>query len=146
MTTDLRLVTSPANARRDDPFAAIQSALRRLPQVRSESSSTHVTICAADSSGFDVTFRENAGRYVVRCSGWHDEFASAESALNCFFKALGAECRLRVVMRGQTQCSWQLQVLSEEKWQSLTGRRRLLIPFWFRPRVIWLQNDFVEAA
>ena len=145
MPVDLELLFGgPAGAA--DPLAAIRALLQKYPQARSESSPTHLTVHPPDAGGFRVTFREHDGRFLVECDGWHQDFADAGKALDCFAIALSPASRLKVSRRGTLDCGWQLEIFNGTEWVGLEEISRDSPPLWKSVKIVHLQNRLLEAA
>jgi hypothetical protein len=128
----------------------IRERLARYPAVRVELTGGDrphaLTVLPAGPEGFEVSIIESPGHWTVAYEGWHEEFDSERSALDCFAFGLSAACRLRVEYRGAAAVKWTLEVRSGGGWveESTVG---LFHPFfWRRRRVRYLQNDLVPAA
>lgn len=129
-----------------DPFAVIQARLRPYPQTQIESYANGIEVRPRKATGFPVTFAELDNGFRVTCDGWYAYFASADQALDCFFKALSPAARLRVTIRGSTRCRWRLELQTDSGWKPLVQRSRLAFPFWRRSEIRFLQNHLLEAA
>jgi hypothetical protein len=128
------------------PLAAIKAMLRKYPQARSEGSTTHLTVLPPDANGFRVTFREQAAGFVVECDGWHQDFADAAKALDCFAIALSPASRLKLSRRGTLDCAWQLEIYNGTEWVGLTEVALPTYPLWRPVKIVHLQNRLLEAA
>ena len=127
-----------------DIIRKIKEKLSRYPAVRFSEGRGAIEIHPADESGFKVSLRVLASGFLVHFDGWHEEFASEADALNCLAFGLSAECRLAVVLRGNTPVKWTLESLEDQGWTSDSEVGLLLQPFWRRPRVVYRQNHVVR--
>lgn len=129
-----------------DPIAAIQARLRKYPHARVELGIDRVTVFPLDATGFQVTFADLDGKYLVCCDGWQEHFDSLDQALECFAMALSPEARLQVWYRGRMAYRWQFQVQREREWVAVTETGLLFFPFWRRRTTGYLQNNLRVAA
>jgi hypothetical protein len=127
--------------------AQIERKLARYPQARrvlEEAGEVgSITVLPPDADGFAVCLTERPGQWTVSYDGWHDDFDSETSAMNCFAFGLSAECRLRVEYRGAAAVKWTVEALADGAWveDSTVG---LLDPlFWRRRTVRYLQNCLI---
>ena len=129
-----------------DAIAAIKSKLAKYPHIRYSASDRSIEIQPADASGFTVGCQQTAEGLTVAFEGWHEAFKSETEALNCFAFGLSEACRLRVVYRGDTPVRWTVEARRDGVWASDSETGLLLIPFWRRKNVRYLQNRWLPAA
>ena len=67
-----------------DVIEEIKSRLAKYSAARYTTSSSSITTLPQDASGFQVGLCVRGQKFVVSFDGWHEEFADAEEALNCF--------------------------------------------------------------
>jgi hypothetical protein len=123
-----------------DAISEIRERLKKYPDVRAEERPGAIVIHPADTSGFTVGFYADGDSYVVSFDGWHEEFASAEEALNCFAFGLSESCRLRVHRRGGKEYSWTVEHEENGSWKAESTTGLLFFPFWRRLEVVYRRN------
>ncbi len=96
-----------------------------------------LTVHAVGPKGFEVSIAENL---TVSCGGWHEHFATADEALNCFAFILSGPCRLKVTYRGIFACKWILETLVDDRWGEASTTGLFLFPFWRKRRIEYFQN------
>ncbi len=99
-----------------------------------------ISVAPRSADGFTVWLKESDGGYIVGYSGWHEEFESAEEAMNCFSYGLSDQCRLKVSIRGRMECAWTLEALDEGGWSSVSTTALALVPFWRRKSIEYQRN------
>lgn len=124
----------------------IEDRLKKYPQLKYETAGNRISIEPLTSDGFSVWFIEKNPGYTVGFDGWHEEFENQEEALNCFAFGLTDQCRLKVVLRGNKACSWELQSKVEDQWRSDSVTGLFLIPFWRKKRIEYLSNPIIEIS
>ncbi len=97
------------------------------------------------SGGFSVWLKVNDPGFTVGFDGWHEEFDTEEEALNCFAFGLSDRCRLKVVRRGNFDCSWTVESKSNGEWTEDSTVGLFLVPFWRRKRVEHRQNSLLQV-
>ena len=88
-------------------------------------------------------FRSTSTGFTVNFEGWHEEFTSEDEALNCFAFGLSPNCRLAVVLRGNTEKKWVVESLKDGKWTPDSETGLLLQPFWRSARIEYRQNNLL---
>ena len=129
-----------------DPVAVIQAELRRYPQAHAIVAGHQVRVEPQDADGFTVAFTDRRGRYRVDCEGWHAQFRDVREAVGCFTSALSPTCRLKVWRRGGVAYRWDLQAQSDGAWVQISSVSSVVVLFWCRLEVVFLQNRLLEAA
>lgn len=99
-----------------------------------------ITVAPRTDDGFTVDLVANAGHYTVGFEGWHEEFETEESALECFAFGMSDQCRLRVDLCGNSPYRWTLESKEGDDWVADSTTGLLLFPFWRRRRTIYRQN------
>lgn len=123
-----------------DPIEELKPRLQRIPNVRYESDASSITVFPADADGFAVSIVKNVNGYTVSFNGWHEEFESADEAMNVFGLGLSDECRLREYRRGGFAYKWTVETLEAGQWQEQSTTGLLVFPFWRRSQMHYLQN------
>ena len=133
-----------ARARRSgghlDVIAEIETRLHSHPEIEFEKTPTSIEVAPRSDTGFPVALLLESNGFLVHYAGWHEHFELPRDALNCFSYGLFGECRLRVTYRGSTAHRWTLEHRRGGRWIEESTTRRLLFPFWRRPRTLHLQN------
>jgi hypothetical protein len=129
-----------------DPIAEIRNRLSRYPDAKFVETSASIEVSPRDESGFTVGLLAGGGRFTVNFAGWHEEFDSADAAVNCFAFGLSAACRLHVTYRGRMPTSWSVQSHVDGEWTTDSTTGLLLVPFWLRKRDIYLQNRLIAST
>ncbi len=100
----------------------------------------HVVVSCGNPESFDVAIYAHGDELQVGFDGWHEHFDAEEDALNCFAFGLSKECRLKVVKRGNMECSWTVQALQDGTWVDDTTTGLIFVPFWKPKHVEYRQN------
>jgi hypothetical protein len=119
----------------------IKAKLSAHPEIRYSEGPNEIDVKPPDSSGFSVGFRIIPTGFTVNFEGWHEEFTSEDEALNCFAFGLSPNCRLAVVLRGNTETKWVVESLKDGKWTPDSETGLLLQPFWRSARIEYRQNN-----
>ena len=122
----------------------IKAKLAKYPQLRYTETGTSIEVQPEDETGFTVGLDVTSG-LVVSYAGWHEEFESPEAALNCFAFGLSSDCRLRVEYQGSTPTRWVVEFKQAGGWCADSETGRIVVPFWRRRRVVYLQNSFPKS-
>lgn len=101
---------------------------------------TQIAVICQNPDSFSVTFIATDGGYQVAFDGWHEDFDDVEDALNCFAFGLSEECRLKVVLRGTTECSWTVESWKSDEWEEDSVTGLIFVPFWRPSTVRYYQN------
>jgi hypothetical protein len=125
----------------DDTIDIIRRKLAKYPQARFVETGHSITVLPSDERGFEVGLAKRDGRMTVYFDGWHEELDDQDQALNCFALGLSPACRLRVEVRGHMRCKWVMEYRVDEQWYEDSTVGLLLLPFWRRPKTIYLQNQ-----
>jgi hypothetical protein len=124
----------------------IKNKLKKYPQLIFRVEGNKISVEPLSSTGFTVWLIENDPGFTVGFDGWHEEFDSQDEAINCFGFGLSVECRLKVVMRGNMQCSWTVQSKSGDEWIDDSTTGLFLIPFWKKKKVEYLFNPIIGKS
>lgn len=101
------------------------------PLMITQKAKGELGLLTCDNPGsFEVSISEQDGDFLVGYDGWHEHFSDLKPALNCFAFGLSEECRLKVTLRGQLECSWTVQSWTGEGWKDASTIGLILIPFW----------------
>jgi hypothetical protein len=90
-----------------------------------------------------VGFRIIPTGFTVNFEGWHEAFTSEDEALNCFAFGLSPNCRLAVVLRGNTETKWVVESFKDGKWTPDSETGLLLQPFWRSASIEYRQNNLL---
>jgi hypothetical protein len=129
-----------------DPIANLTAKLLRYPHVRYTASTNSVVVEPEDDSGFAVHLWIDGDHYTVAFDGWHEEFPTADTALECFAFGLSTSCRLAVTYRGDMPTRWVVERSDEGKWVPDSETGLVLIPFWRPARIVHRQNRLIASA
>lgn len=106
----------------------------------------HLRVTCDNPGSFEVSISEQDGDFLVGYDGWHEHFSDLKPALNCFAFGLSEECRLKVTLRGQLECSWTVQSWTGEGWKDASTTGLILIPFWRARRTEYRLNKLLPCA
>ena len=120
---------------------AILAKLDKYTGIEVDVHETSISVTCQNLDSFDLSIFAYRDVFQVSFDGWHEQFDAVDDALNCFAFGLSEECRLRVVSRGQMDCSWTLQSRENGNWVDDTTTGLMLIPFWRRAQVRYCQNN-----
>jgi hypothetical protein len=124
----------------------IKSRLQKYPHVKYEAGANHIRVLPTSGNGFEVELTAAKNDYQVHFNGWHESFASAEEALNCFAFGLSTDCRLKEYRRGRVTYKWTVEYKEADKWIEDSTTGLLIYPFWGRQEIKYLQNEIVPGA
>jgi hypothetical protein len=127
-----------------NPLDEIKTKLRKYPDVKYECTNSSITVLPTSDTGFNVTLDAAPGNYTVHFNGWHENFADASEALDCFAFGLSDECRLKEHRRGDFAYRWIVESKQNSEWVADTETGLLVFPFWKRARVVYLQNNLIS--
>ena len=129
-----------------DLISRVEAKLAKYPEVRYTATPSSIRIEALDGSGFEVSLEVRPGVFVVHFDGWHEEFTSADDALNCLAFGLSDSCRLAVTYRGAMPTKWVLESRQGENWSPNSETGLLIFPFWRRSRVVYKRNHVLRTT
>ncbi|MFV0444271.1 MAG: hypothetical protein ACK5Q5_11940 [Planctomycetaceae bacterium] len=119
----------------------IERELRKYPSVRYSATNDHIQVEPVDNDGFTVWLTVRQSGLTVGFDGWREDFADETEAWSAFAFGLSDRCRLKVVKRGNTECSWTLEYRDEEgHWTRDSVTALVFAPFWRRKVVVYRQN------
>ncbi|MGG7564815.1 hypothetical protein ACQ5SO_01465 [Rhodovulum sp. DZ06] len=119
---------------------AILSRLDAYCEFDVVASAHHLVVSCRNTESFDVSFHDLGGEFQVAFDGWHEHFEAEADALNCFAFGLSDACRLKVVKRGATECSWTVQCQQGETWIDDSSTSLMFIPVWRRKTLVYRRN------
>ena len=121
----------------------IKGKLSAHPEMRYSEGPNEIDVKPPDSSGFSVGFRITPTGFTVNFEGWHEEFTSEDEALDCFAFGLSPNCRLAVVLRGNTETKWVVESLEDGNWTPDSETGLFFQPFWRWARIEYRQNNLL---
>src|SRR5262245_9648948 len=129
-----------------NPIDEIKTKLRDYPDVKYECTDSSITVSSSSDAGFNVTLEVSPGNYTVYFNGWHENFAQASEALDCFAFGLSDECRLKEHRRGNFGFAyrWTVESKQDGQWIADSETGLFLFPFWKRANIVYLQNNFLS--
>ena len=127
-----------------NPIDEIKTKLRDYPDVKYESTDSSITVLPSSDTGFNVTLEIAPGNYTVSFNGWHENFADASEALDCFAFGLSDECRLKEHRRGRFAYRWTVESKQNGQWVADSETGLFIFPFWKRAEVVYLQNSLMS--
>ncbi len=101
-----------------------------------------IAVAPSSATGFEVRACEGDGGGVIWLGGWHEHFDNEDLALKCFLWGLTEKCRLKVVFRGRNDYAWITRGKRGDAWEDDQVVGLLLVPFWRRKWVRFLQNGY----
>lgn len=132
-----------------EPLTAIERIRRKLVRhhsIRFTIDGRTVNVHPSCADGFNVGLSENDGSYTVAFDGWHEEFTDLEDALATFAFGMSEDCRLKVVMRGSTACSWTVEGLEDGDWEGDSTTGLVLVPFWRKRHTVYRRNHHFPSG
>ena len=120
--------------------------LERFPAVKFRRTDGQVTVDSASPEGFKGVIQDHQNGFLVADDGWHENFASEDLAMGYFRCGLSPSVRLKVTRRAGRAYRWTLESRQGETWVAASTVARVLIPFWKKPEVVYLQNPWIEAS
>jgi hypothetical protein len=127
-----------------DPIEEIKTRLRKYPDVKYENTASSITVLPSSDAGFNVGLDVAQGRYTVSFNGWHEDFADASEALDCFAFGLSDECRLKEYRRGNSAYRWTVESKQNGQWVADSETGLFLFPFWKHAETVYLQNNLIS--
>ena len=118
----------------------IREKLKSYPSVESKKTVNSIAVLPSSDEGFEVRLDDNGETYTVSFEGWHEEFESAEEALDCFAFGLSSECRLKELRKGGSPYRWIVESKVDGSWSSDSETGLLIYPFWKRSEIVYRQN------
>ncbi|QUS56186.1 hypothetical protein [Pseudovibrio brasiliensis] len=91
-------------------------------------------------NGFEITVQKTRTEFLVSFAGWHEAFDDFQQALDCVAFGLSERCRLKVTLRGSTECAWTVQSREMSKWRDDSTTGLIFVPFWRSKRTEFRQN------
>lgn len=128
-------------------MSAIEKIVQKLAAypVLQWTRDTHlIQVQSLNAGGFSVWFKVQSPGFTVGYDGWHEEFDSEEEAINCFTFGLSDQCRLKVVRRGNFDCSWTVESKSGDNWIEDSTVGLFFAPFWRRKEITYRKNELVN--
>jgi hypothetical protein len=92
----------------------IKRRIQKYPQAQFEIEGNRATFLPSDDNGFKVTLVDNTPNYTVSFDSWHEEYDTAEDALDCFAFGLSEDCRLKISSRGNFAHAWSVEEQDED--------------------------------
>lgn len=123
----------------------IREKLAQYPNVKFNADA-HTICIHPEPGGFEVGVLVHANGLTVFFEGWHEDFGSAEEALNCLFFGLSESCRLRVFQKGGVDYKWVVEERDGNKWRHESEVGLLVYPFWRVKKERVLQNHLIKAG
>ncbi len=128
-------------------MSAIDKVRERLethPELSYRVKGKTITVDARSGSGFSVWLTVNRHGFTVGFDGWHEEFGEESKALEAFAFGFSDCCRLKVVKRGNTACSWTVEGREENgEWTEDSETGLFFFPFWRKKCVEYRQNRVI---
>ncbi len=122
----------------------IKAKLAKYPQAECKSDDFSISVFPSSDEGFTVSFYEQERNFAVSFNGWHEEFQDQDEAMNCFAFGLSTECRLKESLRGGTPYKWTVQSCEDGMWVDDSSTGLLLVPFWRKKEIRYLQNGLLR--
>lgn len=105
-----------------------------------------LSVIPMTATGFSVRITVNHPGFTVSYDGWHEEFEKEDDALNCFAFGLSDECRLKVVKRGDADCTWVVESKDGTDWHEDSRTGLVFVPFWKKKSVEYRQNNVIKTS
>lgn len=121
----------------------IKKRLENYPSLVYRATANGITIEPPTEDGFSLSLSVSRAHFTVHFNGWHEEFSSEQSALNCFAFGLSDQCRLKVLCRGKFEYRWTLEFKSADTWEEDSTTGLLFFPFWEKQQTIYRQNRVI---
>jgi len=99
-----------------------------------------VTVTCHNPESFVVRIWWDGDEFQTGFDGWHEHFDDLDDALDHFVLGLSGICRLKVITRGQTECSWTAQIRQGDGWVDVSKTGLIFIPFWRQARIDYRHN------
>lgn len=126
-------------------YEVVLQSLAGHEHIPIEQTAFEICVPCDDDTGFPVHIVAGSQGFAVYHDFWHEEYEEIREALCYFLLGLTAAERLKVTSRGNFDHRWEVETNVEGKWGSIGTTGLLLFPFWRRPRVRYLQNDWVAV-
>lgn len=124
--------------------ATIAQMVSKYPHLQTTIENRAITVTPLSDHGFPVSLFEKDSGYTVGFGGWHEEYDSEAEAIEAFSFGLSEECRLKIVYRGATACSWTCESFSDGEWRVVSTTGLLLTPFWRKKQIVYRQNKITK--
>lgn len=128
----------------------IEERLRKYPQIRFESSDSHISIFPVSDSGFEVAIYADQldgtdTAYTVHYEGWHEHDLTEEEALELVALGLSTSSRIREYSRAGQPYKWKMEFRSDDgEWSDGGTVGTIPWSFWKKVTETILQNDVVK--
>ena len=126
-----------------DVYQEIRKRIKKYPNAVLEEERHGLSVTPED--GFTVWVASNEEYYSVGFEGWHEDFDSAEEALECFGWGLSNKCRLKIYNKGSKPYKWVTQSLKNGEWENVSTTGLLFFAFWKKSNVIYKQNSLIHS-
>lgn len=118
----------------------IKAKLEKYPQLTYTVENNCITIDPPTDSGFSIWLMIKNSGFTVGFDGWHEEFEDEGEALNTLAFGLSEHCRLKIIKRGNTDCSWAVESKNGDEWTADSTTGLIFVPFWRKKTVEYRQN------
>jgi hypothetical protein len=118
----------------------IREKLKSYPSVEFKETADSITVLPNSNEGFEVRLDDNGETYTVSFEGWHEEFESAEEALDCFAFGLSSECRLKELRKDGSPYRWIVESKVDGSWTGDSETGLLIYALWKRSEIVYRQN------
>lgn len=126
-----------------DTFEKITTKAAKYPDFACTVKDNTLSVTPSTTSGLTVRITANNPGFTVSYDGWHEEFEK-EEALNCLAVGLSEACRLKVVKRGETDCTWIVESKDGTEWREDSRTGLVFVPFW-KKSVEYRQNNEIKT-
>ncbi|MDP6969131.1 MAG: hypothetical protein QGG88_08470 [Gammaproteobacteria bacterium] len=126
-----------------DVYQEIRERIKKYPNALLTEESYGLSV--TPEGGFTVWIASNDKYYSVGFEGWHEDFDSAEEALECFAWGLSNKCRLKIYNKGTNSYKWVTQSLENDEWENVSTTCLLFFAFWKKSNIIYKQNNLITS-
>jgi hypothetical protein len=121
----------------------IKQRLENYPSLVYRATASHIEIDPPTEDGFSLSLYVSPSHFTVHFNGWHEEFSSEQSALDCFAFGLSDQSRLKVMRRGKFEYRWTLEFIDAGVWHEDSTTGLLFFPFWEKEQIVYRQNRVI---
>ncbi|NOT48680.1 MAG: hypothetical protein HOP17_13140 [Acidobacteria bacterium] len=120
----------------------VKEKLKEYPEARFQIDQDQISILPTLETGFTATIMYGGNVFF---NGWHQQFVEEVDALNCFFKGLSTDYRLKECRRDDKAYQWTLEYREDGRWEKHSTSFNLNYFFvWKKKSVHYLQNDLIK--
>ena len=124
----------------------IKEEFKVYDKIIFEEKDESIILKTQEKNGFDISIFIDESECTVYYEGWHEHFQINDEydILECIRFGLSDKCRIKIISRRSSDCTWILEAFETNKWIPYNSTGLIFCCWWCKKHIRYLSNKIIS--